>query len=146
MKVILMEDIKGTGKKGELKEVSDGYARNFLFPKNLARPATAQAVGELKARQASVAHRAEQERQAAEELAKRLEGSIITVHAKGGGGRLFGSVTTKELAEAMSSQLGAEIDRKKLTLDRDIKAHGDYEATLRLHSGVSAKVQIKVCE
>ena len=137
MKVILMQDVKGTGKKGEMHEVSDGYARNFLLPKNLAKPATTQAVGEMKAKQASAAHHAALELAAAQELQKKLEGIAVTVSAKGGSaGRLFGAVTTKEIAEAMSAQLGTEIDKKKVVIDKDIKTQGDYEAVVKGDAGV----------
>ncbi len=147
MKVILLADVKGTGKKGELHEVSDGYARNFLLPKKLAQPATAQAVGEMKAKQESASHRAEVERQNAEALAKRLNAMTVTVHAKGGaGGRLFGAVTTKEIADAITEQLGVAIDKKKVSIDGDIKAYGEYEAVVKLHAGISAKAKVVVCE
>ncbi|MEG2174777.1 MAG: 50S ribosomal protein L9 [Oscillospiraceae bacterium] len=147
MKVILLDDVKGTGKKGELKEVSDGYARNFLLPRKLAQSATAQTVGEMAAKQAAQAHRAELELEEAKTLAKRLETIAITVHAKAGtAGRLFGAVTTKEIAETMSAQLGSTIDKKRVTIDKDIKSYGEYEATVRLYTGVAAKVRVTVCE
>ena len=147
MKVILLQDLKGTGKKGELKEVSDGYARNYLFPKNLAKPATTQAVGELKARQEADAHRALVEKNQAAELSERLSKMTVTIHAKAGSaGRLFGSITTKEVAESLSEQLGTEIDRKKITLNADIKAFGEYEAVVKLYPGISARVKLVVSE
>ena len=148
MKVILLADVKGTGKKGEMHEVSDGYARNFLLPKNLAKPATTQAVGELKAKAASAAYHAEVERQAAEELAKKLSGITVKVPAKAGSnGRLFGAVTTKEIAEAMTEQVKTTIEKKKVSIEGgDIKAYGDYEATVKLYPGVAAKVKVIVCE
>ena len=147
MKVILLADVKGTGKKGELHDVSDGYARNFLMPKKLAQPATAQAVGEMKAKQESAAHRAQMERQNAEALAEKLNAISVTVHAKAGaGGRLFGAVTTKEIAEAMTEQLGTAIDKKKVSIDGDIKAYGEYEAVVKLHAGIAAKTKVIVCE
>lgn len=147
MKVILLADVKGTGKTGELHEVSDGYARNFLFPKKLAQTATVQAVGEMKAKQASAAHRAEAERQAAEDLAKKLNAMTIKVHAKAGSaGKLFGAVTTKEIAEAISEQLGSVVDKKKVSIDGDIKTYGEYEAVVKLHVGILAKVKVIVCE
>ena len=147
MKVILLADVKGTGKKGELHDVSDGYARNFLLPKKLAQPATAQAVGEMKAKQDAAAHRAEVERQNAEALAKKLNAMTVKVHAKAGvGGRLFGAVTTKEIADAMTEQLGTTIDKKKVSIDGDIKAYGEYEAVIKLHAGIAAKTKVIVCE
>ncbi|PWM21449.1 MAG: 50S ribosomal protein L9 [Oscillospiraceae bacterium] len=147
MKVILLTDVRGTGKKGEMHEVSDGYARNFLFPKKLAQPATTQAVGEMKAKQEAKAYHDEMDRKAAQELAEKLSQLKIQVHAKAGSaGRLFGAVTTKEIAEAMSAQLGTEIDKKKVSINGDIKAYGDYEAVVKLYAGITAKVQLTVCE
>ncbi len=147
MKVILLADVKGTGKKGEMHEVSDGYARNFLFPKKLAQTATTQAVGEMKAKQESKAYHNEMDRQAAQQLADQLSKLKIQVHAKAGAaGRLFGAVTTKEISEAISAQIGTEIDKKKVSISSDIKAYGDYEATVKLYAGISAKVQLNVCE
>ncbi|WMJ84597.1 50S ribosomal protein L9 [Oscillospiraceae bacterium LTW-04] len=147
MKVILLADVKGTGKKGELREVSDGYARNFLLPKKLAQPATPQAVGEMKAKQDSAAHHAEVERQNAEALAKKLNAMTVKVHAKAGvGGKLFGAVTTKEIADAMTEQLGTVVDKKKVSIDGDIKTYGEYEAIVKLHAGIAAKTKVIVCE
>jgi large subunit ribosomal protein L9 len=147
MKVILIEDVQGTGKKGELKEVSDGYARNFLLPRKLAKPATAQAVEELTAKRESKAYHAKAELETAQKLAARLEEIRVVVHAKAGSaGRLFGTVTNREIAEAMSEQLGVEIDRKKVSIEKDIKTYGDYEATVRLYGGISARVRLTVCE
>jgi large subunit ribosomal protein L9 len=147
MKVILLQDIKGTGTKGQLIEVSDGYARNFLFPRKMATPATEHAVGELRAKEAAKAHRAEQERETAQAMAEKLSEITVEVHAKAGSkGRLFGSVTTKEIAEAMSAQLGAPVDKKKVSLDHEIKTFGEYEAVVRLHPGITAKVSVRVCE
>lgn len=147
MKIILLEDVKGTGKRGELKEVSDGYARNFLLPRKLAKPATVQAVDELKAKQEAVAYHEKAELEAAQKLAAQLEQIRVKVHAKAGSaGRLFGTVTTREIAEAMSEQLKTDIDRKKVTIEKDIKTYGDYEATVRLYGGISARVKLTVCE
>ena len=148
MQVILLTDVKGTGKKGELHNVSDGYARNFLLPKKLAKPATAQAMGELKAKQDSDAFHAEMDRQAALELQKKLEAITVTVHAKAGaGGRLFGAVTTREIAEAMSAQIGSPIDKKKVSVaGGEIKQYGEYEAAVKLHPGIAANVRVTVQE
>lgn len=147
MKVILLADVKGTGKKGEMHEVSDGYARNFLLPKKLAKPATVQAVGEMKAKQESNAYHAEVQRKEAEDMAKRLNEVTVKITAKAGnGGRLFGAVTTKEIAEAINAQEKLSIDKKKIVIDGDIKAYGTYEATVKLHPGIAAKVKVAVCE
>jgi large subunit ribosomal protein L9 len=147
MKVILLQDLKGTGKKGEMHNVSDGYARNFLFPKKLAQPATTQAVTEMKARQSAVEHRSQTERQEASETASQLEGKTIELHAKAGStGRLFGSVTTKEIAEAIKEHFGILIDKKKILITQDIKAYGDYTATVKLSAGIAANIMVKVTD
>ena len=117
MKVILTQDVKGSGKKGELINAADGYARNFLLPKGLAIEANNQAIGELKAKEASKQHKIQVEQEAAMEPAKRLEGKTVSLTAKAGaGGKLFGSVTTKEIADAIKKQYGAEVDKKKINV------------------------------
>ncbi|WP_312645106.1 50S ribosomal protein L9 [Hydrogenoanaerobacterium sp.] len=147
MKVILQADVKGTGKKGELVNVSDGYARNFLFPKKLAIEANAQAMNELKNREAAVKHRAEVELQNAKDLAEKIEGKTIKLTAKAGaGGKLFGSITSKEVAEGASKQLGVEMDKKKITIDADIKSFGTFNAVVKLHTQVQAKFFVTVTE
>ena len=147
MKVILLSDVKGTGKKGEMHEVSDGYARNFLLPRKLAQPATTQAVGEMKAKQESKAYHDEMDRKAAQELADQLSKLKIQVHAKAGSaGRLFGAVTTREIAEAISAQIGTEIDKKKILLDAPVKALGYTEIGIKLHTKVTAKMRVHVVE
>lgn len=146
MKVVLLQDVKGKGKKGELCSVSDGYARNFLFPKKLAVEADSAALSELKSREAAAAHHKKEEIAAAEKNAAALNGKTITVSAKAGaGGRLFGSVTSKEIAEAVKSSLGIEIDRKKMNV-ADIKNFGEYTAEIKLYQGVTAKLTVKVSE
>ncbi len=146
MKVILLTDVKGKGKKGELVNVSDGYARTFLFPKNLAIEADSAAMSELKTREAAKEHHKQDEIAAAKETAAKLEGKTVTVKAKAGSaGRLFGSVTSKEVAAEIKAQLGIEIDRKKMTL-ADIKNFGEYTADIKLLSGISAKITVKVTE
>lgn len=136
MKVILTQDVKGSGKKGELVKVSDGYARNFLLPKGLAIEASAQALGEMKARQASVEHKAAVEKQAAQEMAGKIGGKTVKIAAKAGAnGKLFGSVTSKEISEELSRQFGAQIDKRKIVMDSDIKAFGSYTVQVKLHPG-----------
>ena len=116
MKVILTQDVKGLGKKGELVNASDGYARNFLFPRNLAAEANSQAMTELKNRENSKKHRIDVETQEAKASAAKINGKTIKVTAKAGqGGRLFGSVTAKEIAAVMKTQLGIDIDKRKIT-------------------------------
>ena len=143
MQVILKQDVKGSGKKGELVKVSDGYARNFLLPKGLAVEANAQALGEMKAKQASAAV----EQQAAEELASKIKGQTVKLSAKAGAnGKLFGSVTSKEISEAIERAFGASIDKRKIVLDSDIKAFGSYTVQVKLHPGVTADVYVVVGE
>ena len=146
MKVILLSDVKGQGKKGQLVNVSDGYARNFLFPKNLAREADATAMNELKNREESVAHHKAEEKAAAEALKAKHDGKTVTLTAKAGnGGRLFGAVTSKEIAAEIKNTLGVEIDRKKMTV-ADIKNYGEYKATVKLYQGISAEFTVAVIE
>lgn len=147
MKVILTQDVKGSGKKGELVKVSDGYARNFLLPKGLAIEASAQALGEMKARQASVEHKAAVEKQAAQEMAGKIGGKTVKIAAKAGAnGKLFGSVTSKEISEELSRQFGAQIDKRKIVMDSDIKAFGSYTVQVKLHPGIAADIYVVVGE
>ena len=146
MKVVLLTDVKGHGKKGELCNVSDGYARNFLFPKKLAVEADNAALNELKNREESAAHHKKEEINAANETAKKLEGKTVVIKAKAGtGGRLFGSVTSKEIAAEIKKSLGIEIDKKKMTAP-DIKNFGEYTAEIKLYQGITAKLTVKVTE
>lgn len=146
MKVILLQDVKGHGKKGELCNVSDGYARNFLFPKKLAVEADNTALNELKNREQAAAHHKQEEINAAKETAAKLEGKTVTIKAKAGSnGRLFGSVTSKEIASEIAKSLGIEIDRKKMTV-ADIKNFGEYTAEIKLYTGITAKITVKVTE
>ncbi len=144
MKVILLADVKGQGKKGELCNVSDGYARNFLFPKNLAVEANTASMAEMKSREDAKAHHIKEEKAAAAALAEKIEGKRFTVTAKAGAnGKLFGSVTTKEVVAAVKAQLGVEIDKKKVTMN-DIKSYGEYNAEVKLYNGINAKFIVEV--
>ena len=146
MKVILLQDVKGHGKKGELCNVSDGYARNFLFPKKLAIEADNTALNDLKNREAAAAHHKKEEIDAANATAQKLNGKTVTVTAKAGSnGKLFGSVTSKEIAVAIKNTLGVEIDRKKMNV-KDIKNFGEYTAEIKLYTGITAKLTVKVTE
>ncbi len=146
MKVVLLADVKGQGKKGELCNVSDGYARNFLFPKNLAIEANAAAMSELKSREEAKVHHKKEEIAAAKDIASRLEGKTITIKAKAGAnGKLFGSVTSKEISAEIGKTLGITVDRKKMTV-ADIKNFGEYTAEIKLYTGISAKLTVKVTE
>ena len=145
MQVILKEDVQGSGKKGDLVKVSDGYAKNFLIKRGLAIQATPAALNEYKAQQAALAAKGAKERKSAEELAKSLEGKSVKITAKGGdSGKLFGSVTAKEVATEIQSQLGIEADKRKVSLESDIKAHGTYTAEVKLYPGIAAKVFVVV--
>lgn len=147
MKVILTQDIKGTGKKGELVEVADGYAQNFLIKRGAAIPANKQAMGEMKSKEAAKQHKIEVEKQAANETAQKLEGKTVKLTAKAGAnGKLFGSVTSKEIAEAIEAQMGATVDKKKITLSSEIKAFGTYNVEVKLYQGISAKMFVTVTE
>ncbi len=144
MKVILLADVKGQGKKGELCNVSDGYARNFLFPKNLAVEANTASMAEMKSREDAKAHHIKEEKAAAAALAEKIECKRFTVTAKAGAnGKLFGSVTTKEVVAAVKAQLGVEIDKKKVTMN-DIKSYGEYNAEVKLYNGINAKFIVEV--
>jgi len=146
MKVILLEDVKGKGKKGELCNVSDGYARNFLFPKNLAIEADSAAMSELKSRDEAKAHHKQEEIDAAKKTASELEGKTVTISAKAGSnGKLFGSVTSKEIADQIEKELGIKVDKKKMTV-ADIKNFGEYNAEIKLYTGISATLTVKVTE
>lgn len=147
MKVILLQDVKGAGKKGELANVSDGYARNFLFPRKLAREADAQAMNELKNAEQSKQHAIEVATQEALANKKRLEGQTLIMKAKAGqGGRLFGSVTSKEIANELKQKYSLQIDKRKIVLDSDIKSFGTYNCEVKLYTGISANIKVMVSE
>ena len=146
MKVVLLQHVIGKGKKGELCNVSDGYARNFLFPKKLAVEADNAALNELKNREEAQAHHKKEELAAAQKTASMLDGKSVNIKAKAGaGGKLFGSVTSKEIAAEIKNSIGIEIDRKKMNV-ADIKNYGEYTAEIKLYPGVTAKLTVKVSE
>lgn len=146
MKVVLLADVKGHGKKGELCNVSDGYARNFLFPKKLAIEANAAAMNELKNREESNAHHLAEAKKAAEEIAKKINGKTVTITAKAGAsGKLFGAVTAKEIAAEIKNTFSVDIDRRKMNV-ADIKQFGEYTAEIKLYNGVSATISVVVKE
>ena len=145
MKVILLEDVKSVGKKGDIVEVSEGYGRNFLLPKKLAQPATAQNVNLAKQKAGSVAHKKAQEADEAKLLAAQLAKSEVTIPVKvGEGGKLFGSITTKDIEAAVKDQLGVKIDKKKMQLESPIKHIGSHEVAVKLAGGVAAVIRVKV--
>ena len=145
MKVILLADVKGTGKKGELVNASDGYARNYLIPRKLAKEANAQAMNELKNAEASKQHRIEVEKANASEAAKKIDEKTIKMTAKAGqGGRLFGSVTATQIAEAIKEALGVEIDRRRVEAGKAIKTAGQHEVVISIYRDIKATVTLLV--
>ncbi len=147
MKVILQQDVKGQGKKGQLVEVSEGYARNFLLPRKLAIAATTDAINTMNLKEK--ARRAEELRMKEEamELSEKLKGCMVKLTAKAGtGGRLFGAVTTKEISEGLKEQFGLDIPKQKLVLDEPIKAFGGYQVKAKLGFEISGTVNVTVCE
>ena len=146
MKVILNQDVKNLGKKGELVNVSDGYAKNYLVPRKIASFADAAAMNELRNREASKAYQLAQEKANAEKAAELLNGKTVKVSAKAGAnGKLFGSVTSKEISEKIKETYDIDIDRKKIISD-DIRNYGTYECTLKIYSGISATLYVMVGE
>ena len=147
MKVILKADIKGVGKRDEVINASDGYARNFLFPKKLAVEATKSNLNDFELKQKAEAKRKKEELEQAQNMAKELENKTVTVKVKTGeNGKLFGSVTNKEVAEEIVKQTGMEIDKKKVSIGDPIKMVGERTAVIKLHPKVSAEITIKIVE
>ncbi len=145
MKVILMEDVKALGKKGDVKEVSDGYARNFLFKKNLALEATKQNMDRLELQNQKRAEKAAQDLADAKALGEKLTKVTVTLKAKTGGGeKLFGSVTNKEIADAVNEQLNVNIDKRKIEIKDPIKTLGVYTVTAKLHAKVHQEFKVNV--
>lgn len=144
MKVILLKDIKGTGKKDQIIEASDGFARNYLIPRKLAVEATATNLNAVQNQKAAVDHKKQQEKQQAQELAKKLEGVEITIHVRAGEkGRLFGKVTNQEIADALNEQFSLEIDRRKISVGT-IKEVGPAEAEIKLYPEVAATLKLNI--
>ena len=145
MEVILLQDVKSLGKKGEIVKVNDGYARNFIFPKKLGVEKTDKALHELKLQKAAEEKRQQEILEEAQALAKDIEAGSITLKIKAGeGGRTFGSVSTKDIAVALKEQLKLEIDKKKLQLADPIRNFGTYHVPVRLHPKVTADITVKV--
>jgi large subunit ribosomal protein L9 len=146
MKVIFLQDVKGQGKKGEVKEVSEGYVRNFLLPKGLAKLASDGNLKTLELQSASELKRKEKEKENAQALAARLEAMTIVVKTKAGeGGKLFGAITSKQIAEALETQ-GHKVDKRKLELEEPIRTLGVTEVMLKLHPEVKAKLRVQAAE
>ena len=147
MKVILLEDVKSLGKKGQIVDVSDGYARNFILAKKLGLEATSKNLHDLKLKKAHEDKLAAQRLQEAKDFAAKLEGLQVTLKIKAGeGGKLFGSISSKEIAEAAKEQLGLEIDKKKLVLPNPIKAIGTTDVPVKLHPQVTGELKVIVQE
>lgn len=146
MDVFLKSDVKGLGKKGEKVSVSEGYARNFLFPRGLATEMNAQFMSELKNKESSEKFKADEELKTAKAVAERINGKTVVIKAKGGAnGKLFGSVTAKEIATLISTQFSVKVDKRKITVD-DIKTFGTYNTQVRLHPQVTADFKVQVTE
>ncbi len=147
MKVILLADVKGQGKKDQLVEVSDGYARNYLFPRKLAKPADNQAVTELKNKQAAAQHKIDVERASAREIAEKLTAlKVIFKVGASQDGRLYGSITSKDVAEKLATDHGITVDKRKISMADGIKAYGSYELDVKLYNDVAGKIHVVVTE
>jgi large subunit ribosomal protein L9 len=145
VKVILLQDVKGTGKKGEIKNVSDGFARNFLIGKGLAVEATNANLNKLEGQKASAQHKVDVAVAEAKEQAAKLEGKKVVIRAKAGqGGRLFGAVTPGNVADVLKEQFGFDLDKRKITVSGEMKNEGDYSAEAKFYSGISAKFTVSV--
>ena len=145
MKVILQTDVKKVGKKGQIVEASDGYARNFLFPKKLAIPADKQNMNELSAKKASETHKKELEKQASIKIKEKLEKEVLVLKTKAGeNGKTFGSITSKEISENIEKEFGDKIDKKKIVIKNSIKSLGMYTVELKLFEGVVCKLKVNV--
>lgn len=144
MKVILLADVKGKGKKGQIIEVSEGYGRNFLLPKKLAEVATESNINEAKQAANSQAHKAQKELDEARLLASQLNQVVVTIPVKVGEGKLFGTVTSQDIASHLKNEHGFEIKKQKIEVKNPIKSLGTFEATLKLHTEVNAKIEVRV--
>ena len=147
MKVLLLADVKGQGKKDQIVEVSDGYARNFLFPKKLAVAADAKVMSEAKSKEESKQFRLKEEKAAAKALADKIGTLTVKIVASSGAdGRLYGSVTSKDIAEALLKQHKIELDKRKLVLAENIKAYGTYNVDVKVYPEITAKLKVQVAE
>ncbi len=147
MKVVLLQDVKSQGKKGDLINVSDGYARNFLLPKGLAKEANSQVLNELEGKKEALAYHRNLEEEKARNIAERMKEIVVKLEAKAGaGGKLFGSITSKDVAEALKKQFNLDIDKRKLDLKDGIKVCGTTEVPVKLYPGISAVFRVSVTE
>ena len=147
MKVVLTADVKGQGKKNDIVEVSDGYARNFLFPRKLAVEATNQVLNEIKGQNEARQHRLEVELAEARALAAKLDTLLIKIHATSGAdGRLYGSITAKDIADQLEKDYGIALDKRKIVLANPIRAYGQYDPDVKLYTDVTGKLHVLVCQ
>ena len=147
MKVILLADVKGQGKKNDVIEVSDGYGKNFLIPRKLAKVADAQSLNDVKVKEAARVYRIETERKEAQALAEKLKTLIVKIPASSGAdGRLYGSITSKDIVERLQADHGIVIDKRKLVMGDPVKAYGKYEIDVKLYTEVTGKINLLVCE
>lgn len=147
MKVILLQDVKSLGKRGELVEASDGYARNYLLPRKIAKEANAQAMNEYKNAENAKNYKIATQKAQAEADKAKLEGKVFRMTARAGqGGKLFGSITSKQVAEEIKKQYNITVDKRKVVLESDIKEYGTYKAEVKLFTGISANIDIQVSE
>lgn len=146
MKVILLKDVKPLGKKGDLVNASDGYARNFLLPKKLAKEANAQAMNEYKNAEDSKNYKIATQKAQANHNKEQLEGKSLTMKAKGSGDKLFGSVTAKDIANEIKNKYQISVDKRKIVLPQDIKSFGNYTVEVKLYTGISAKLKVQVVD
>lgn len=147
MKVIFIKDVKGSGKKGELKNVADGYARNMLIPKGFAVEATPENMNKLEGQKASQQHKVEVEKQNALDIKSKINDKKVIVKAKAGNNqRLFGSVTAGHIADALEQQFGVKVDKKKISLKTDIKNFGIFDVSVKLYTGITADITVEVTE
>ena len=145
MKVILLDNIKGVGKKDEVINASDGYARNFLFPKKLAVEANAENMSKLKAKQDSIGYKKSQEKEEAQKQAEKLKGILLKIAIKSGeNGKIFGSITAKEIADNLKEQYKIEVDKKKIDLKEPIKTLGSVSVTIKLYEGVMGTLKVQL--
>lgn len=145
MKVIFLTDVKGQGKKNQVVEVSDGYAKNFLIPRKLAKPADAQSLNDVKVKAEALEYRIATEKKEAQALAARLKEIVVVINASGGSdSRLYGSITSKDIADALKTAHGIDIDKRKINLAEPIKAYGTYQADVKLYTEVTGKITVRV--
>lgn len=147
MKVILLADVKGQGKKNDVIEVSDGYGKNFLIPRKLAKVADAQSLNDVKVKESARLYRIETEKKEAQALAEKLQSLVVKIPASSGAdGRLYGSITSKDITEQLQKAHGIVIDKRKLVMSDPIKAYGKYEVEVKLYTEVTGKINVLVCE